>query len=54
EKVDFVSKEWLKPYELSQNEIQNDGNAKINNIDEKLDTSLVPSINYIIENSNNI
>lgn len=54
EKVDFVSKEWLKPYELSQNEIQNDGNAKINNIDGKLDTSLVPSINYIIENSNNI
>lgn len=47
-KIDFVSKEWFMPYNLSQN----DGNAKTNNLDGKLDTTSVPSINYISESSN--
>lgn len=53
-KVDFVSEEWLKPFTLQKNQIQNDGNAKENNLEGTLDTSYVPSVNYILKEENTI
>ena len=53
-KVDFVSEEWLKPFILQKNQIQNDGNAKKNNLEGSLDTSYVPSANYILKEQNTI
>lgn len=53
-KVDFISKEWLKPFVLDKNQIQNDGNAKQNNLGGKLDISYVPSTNYIFREHNTI
>lgn len=47
DKVDFVSKETLKPYVLDKRRIQNDGNAKDNNLNGTFDKSVVPAVNYI-------
>lgn len=52
--VEFIEEEWLKPYVLEKSDIQNDGNAKINNLGGKLDTSFIPSVNYISKEQNNI